>query len=521
MAETTYIRMLHELAGQYPHVPALCYKAQTAQKLTFRELDLFSSLAARRLSAAGCKKGMAIPVVMNRGLDCVVWALGVIKTGAAAVQLAEDVPLNRARYIFEDTGAPFVLTHQDLAHRFDGFPCETVAADLWQSHAWQAKVPEDTPPSDNGRQQVPIAGEALSSDSPMLVYYTSGTTGNPKGVVFTHANVLGFARRHNGFHGIAAQTRVAAYATVSFDAFVLDLYGPLAAGARVYLLGETERISLVALHRYYMRQKIEFSFLTTRVGEAYMRSFDNPHLRRLLTGGEVLREFVPRSYEVMNIYGPTETTAYVTAFPITRALSDYPLGQALPGMRVMILDQDDTPCPPGVTGEICISGDQVSAGYLNRPLKTARGFTANPLYEPENENPVFSRMYRTGDLGQLDDDGQIYFKGRKDHQIKIRGCRIETVEVEAALLAHPEVRQAHVRPFTRKNGETGLAAYVVRAPGQTEMEAFCQSVKHYLKETLPVQMIPGRMGELDSLPLNANGKVDGAVLADPGTLRRL
>ncbi|MGD9826478.1 amino acid adenylation domain-containing protein [Desulfobacter sp.] len=517
MEHATYTRMLGDLAGQCPDAPALCYKGETAQKLTFRELDLFSSLAAEKLISAGCTKGMAIPVVLNRGLDCVVWALGVIKTGATAVQLAADIPLNRARYIFEDTGAPFILTHQDLAHRFPGCPCETVAADLWQSETWQTGARQ----SESLRQAQAARENLLSGDTPMLVYYTSGTTGNPKGVVFTHANVLGFARRHNAFNNITTDTRVAAFATVSFDAFVMDLYAPLAAGARVFLLGEEERISLVALHRYYMRHKIHLSFLTTRVGEAYMQAFDNPHLRRLLTGGEVLREFVPRSYEVFNIYGPTETTAYVTAFPITRPLSDYPLGQALPGMKVMLLDENLAPCPPGRTGEICISGDQVSAGYLNQPLKTAQGFTANPLYDPEKEDPAFSRIYRTGDLGLLGQDGQIYFRGRKDHQIKIRGCRIETIEVETALLAHPEVRQAHVRPFTRGNGETGLAAYVVRCAGQTGTDAFFHSIKEYLKDTLPVQMIPGRMAELPSLPLNANGKVDGAALADPGTLGRL
>jgi len=517
MKQATYIQVLGDLARQFPDAPALCYKAETAQKLTYRELDLFSSLAAEKLIKAGCRRGMFIPVVLNRGLDCVVWALGVIKAGAAAVQLAADVPPNRARYIFKDTGAPFILTHQDLADRFPGCPCQAVAADLWQSETWKI----DAQQSESMLQAQTAREKMLSGDSPMLVYYTSGTTGNPKGVVVTHANVLGFAERHNAFHGITADSRVAAFATVSFDAFVMDLYGPLVAGARVYLLGETERISLVALHRYYMRYKIEFSFLTTRVGEAYMRTFDNPHLRRLLTGGEVLREFVPRSYQVLNLYGPTETTAYVTAYPITRPLSDYPLGQALPGMKVMLLDENLVPCPPGRTGEICISGNQVSAGYLNQPLKTAHGFTANPLYDPEREDSAFSRIYRTGDLGRLGENGQIYFRGRKDHQIKIRGCRIEPVEVETALLTHPEVRHAHVRPFTRENGETGLAAYVVRSAGQTNTDTFFHSIKDYLQDTLSVQMIPGRVEELRSLPLNANGKVDGSALADPVTLRRL
>ena len=517
MKKATYTRVLGDLARQYPDAPAVCYKAETAQKLTYRELDIFSSLAAEKLIKAGCRKGMSIPVVMNRGLDCVVWALGVMKAGAAAVQLAADVPLNRARYIFKDTGAPFILTHQDLAERFPGCPCQAVTADLWQSETWQIEARQ----SECLQQAQAEREHLLSGDSPMLIYYTSGTTGNPKGVVFTHANVLGFATRHNVFHDITADSRVAAFATVSFDAFVMDLYGPLVAGARVYLLGEAERISLVALHRYYMRHKIEISFLTTRVGEAYMQTFDNPHLRRLLTGGEVLRKFVPRNYQVFNIYGPTETTAYVTAFPITRPLSDYPLGQALPGIKVLLLDENLAPCPPGRTCEICISGDQVCAGYLNQPLKTAQGFTANPLYDPEREGADFSRMYRTGDLGRLGENGQIYFRGRKDHQIKIRGCRIETVEVETALLGHPEVRHAHVRPFIRENGETGLAAYVVKSTGQTNTDAFFHSIKDYLQDTLPVQMIPGRVEELHSLPLNANGKVDGAALADPVTLRRL
>ena len=505
MENKTYPQAIRSVARQWPDALALCYKGETARTLTYRELDDYSTRAAAFLAAAGCRPGMIIPLLLNRGLDCVVWALGIIKAGAAAVPLAENTPRQRVRFIFEDTGTPFILAHPDLMEQFPGLPAKMIKPEAWQ------KIGEHNNYSyADGKP-----------DDPILVYFTSGTTGRPKGVSITHANVLGFARRHTALHHIGPETRVAAYATVSFDAFVMDVYAPLTTGARVYLLGEADRMSLVALHRYFMRNRIEFSFLTTRLGEAYMRSFDNPHLKRLATGGETLRTFVSRQYKVFNLYGPTETTAYVTAARITESAADYPLGRALEGMRVMVLDGNDSLCPLGQIGEICIAGDQVAREYQGRPEETAKAFTANPQFNPATDAPEYRRIYRTGDSGETGEDGQLYFRGRMDHQVKIRGFRIEPGEVEAALMTHPDVRHAHVRPFYPNGGDTCLAAYVSRSLKSTDTDVFLHSVKVHLKATLPVQMVPGYFGEVDDFPLNANGKVDVAALPEPVTLQQL
>jgi non-ribosomal peptide synthase protein (TIGR01720 family) len=335
--------------------------------------------------------------------------------------------------------------------------------------------------------------------------YTSGSTGRPKGVSATHAGVAGVAV--NSCWGDAGQKRVLFHAPHAFDASTFELWTPLLGGGTVIVAPPLDP-DPISLRKVIAEHSVEVVHVTA--GLFRVLAEEDPAcftgVSHVLTGGDVVppeavarvREALPE-VEIRHVYGPTEVTLNATTFLVTAPTSVLPIGGPRDGMRVFVLDEALNPVPAGVIGELYVAGSGIARGYVGKPGLTSSRFVACPFVPGE-------RMYRTGDLARWTADGLV-FAGRADEQVKIRGFRIEPAEIEAVLLAHPQVSQAAVIART-DGGEKRLVAYLVGT----------DDVRSYLGERLPDYMIPSAFVLLDELPLTGNGKLDRAALPAPAAV---
>ena len=406
-----------EISNLYPDTPAIIWQGEA---ITYKELDQHTDNIAQTMISKGIGSGHVIPVHKERGMDWLAYSLGILKTGAAYVPVSPNTPPQRLGFIMRE--------------------CK-----------------ENTAPPDA-----------------FCIYYTSGSTGVPKGVILSHTGVLSMCEMHAELCGFTHGIRAAVQADVGFDSFLLSTIPVLYAGGTLYLMDDTERSSLIGVHRFLMKNKIETTFLTTQFAVEYMRSFDNKYLKTLLTGGEAIRSYTPRSYDAYNLYGPAECTVYVTAHKMRDGdEGDIPIGKPTGKNNVTLID-----------GELCVSGSQLAIGYLG--------------------HPPFGEIYHTGDRAQWSDNGELIYRGRIDDMVKINGYRIEPGEIEIILTQHPDITAACV---IVKN-ET-LLAYCV--PASSDISTI--AIKEYLTEHLPHYMIPRTFTMLANLPVDKRtGKVDKFLL---------
>ncbi|MBQ1650220.1 MAG: AMP-binding protein, partial [Prevotella sp.] len=304
-----------------------------------------------------------------------------------------------------------------------------------------------------------------------------------------------------------ADSHVAAYASYGFDACMMDMYPALTCGATVYIIGEDIRLNLPDLNDYYNANNITHSFITTQVGYQFATNVDNHSLKHLSVGGEKLSAIQPpKNYNLHNGYGPTECTIFTTTYLVKDYEQDIPIGKPLDNMRLYIVDKQFNRLPLGATGELWVSGPQVSRGYLNRPDKTAEVYIANPFSVDEK----YSRVYRSGDIVRYLPDGNIQFVGRRDGQVKIRGFRIEMKEVEAVIREYPGIKDVTVQAFDYDNGGKFIAAYIV-----SDEQVDIKELNAFIGKQKPPYMIPAATMQIDSIPLNQNQKVNKKALPAP------
>jgi amino acid adenylation domain-containing protein len=476
------------VAAAHPDAPALAFEDG---RLTYGELEARANRLAHHLTGLGVAPGDRVGILQERSAAFVVAVLAAVKAGAAYVPLDPAYPEQRRALMIRDAGVGVVITEALLQENAEAI----------------------------GRQ--PSGAPATSGSGASLAYvmFTSGSTGVPKGIAIPHRAVLRLVLDTN-YVRLAPGDRVAQASNTSFDAATFEIWGALLNGACLVGVPREVALSPEDLGDLLERERIAALFLTTALLQQL--AADRPAalrgVRNLLFGGEVadpgrIRGLLAsgnRPERLLHMYGPTEGTTFTTAGELTEAREgrSLPIGRPITATTVHLLDRLGRPVPLGAAGELCAGGSGLAWGYPGRPDLTAERFVPDPYAAGPR-----ARLYRTGDLCRFLPDGRIDFLGRFDSQVKLRGFRIELGEIEAALAAQAGVREALVLVREDTPGDRRLVAYV--APEPERPAASAAELREALRARLPDYMVPAAFVEMESLPLNPNGKVDRAALPAP------
>ncbi|HSX62872.1 MAG TPA: amino acid adenylation domain-containing protein, partial [Tahibacter sp.] len=478
--------------------------------LSYAQLDARANRLAHHLIAQGVRPGDRVGLCVARSFDLVVGVLAVLKAGAAYVPLDPAYPAARLAYLIEDSGVAIVLTQAPLAR---GLASDRVRAVLTDDEAAFSTYPESG-----------IAAGTVSADGAAFVMYTSGSTGQPKGVVLPHRTMTnlmtGMARR---YAALAAVTPTLQFASMNFDMSLYEITSALFTGSPLVLIAEEDRLDLPRLIAVLRRQAVGRVYLPTAMLNQFAQAVlasgaELPALRVLQVAGEALsitpavRDWAARSgCLLLNLYGPTESHV-VTEHALHGDPTQWPalpsIGRPVDNVQIHILDDAQRPQPVGVTGELYIGGDNLALGYLGRDELTAAKFVTVDI-----DGVGAQRLYRTGDLARRSADGCIDYIGRADTQVKLRGFRVEPGEIETVLARHDGVAEAVVVALG-DGDDKQLVAYVV-AKATADEALLTTALRPFLQRELPHYMIPSVFVPLAALPLNANGKVDRRALPAP------
>ncbi|WP_405583998.1 amino acid adenylation domain-containing protein [Streptomyces sp. NBC_01092] len=499
---TTLPALFEAHAADAPAGPALIVPG--AAPLTYAELNTEANRLAHLLLGRGIGPGDVVALALPRSARTVVALLAVLKTGAAYLPVDPDYPAERIAYMLQDAAPAEVLSVEEAADRLPGVSPLVLddAGTLAELRALPATDPTD---SDRTRP--------LTARDTAYVIYTSGSTGRPKGVAVPHAGAANLVANLRAEMGAGPGTRVLQFASFSFDATVWELSASLYSGGALVCATADSRLSAPLLAELIAEYGVNHAILPPTVVAGFPDPAALPGDLCLLVGGEacppaVVERIAPH-VTLRNAYGPTETSVCATWSDPLAPGGKPPIGRPLANFRVYVLDAALSPTPVGVSGELYLAGAGLAHGYLGRPGTTAERFVADPYGEPG------TRMYRTGDLVRWRSDGTLDYVGRADHQIKLRGFRIEPGEIEAALTRHPVIAQAAVVPTATPTGDRQLTGYVVPVPGVAAVDV--PVLRAHVAESLPAHMVPTSLVTLPELPLTPNGKLDTRALPTPGT----
>ncbi|MEV0448441.1 amino acid adenylation domain-containing protein [Streptomyces sp. NPDC050600] len=441
--------LFEERAASAPDATAVVFEEDA---VSYAELDARADRLAHVLAARGAGPGTVVASALDRSVELVVAVLAVLKAGAAHLPVDPGYPQERIAHILGDAAPALLLARSGTALPAGGAVPRT-DLDAPETRAALRRAPASGPPAGARRAE---------GDLPAYVIYTSGSTGLPKGVVVTRAGLANLTAHQLATLAVDADSRVLQFASPGFDAFFWELAMALSAGAALVLAPARSLLPGPGLSRLAEARRITHATLPPSVLRV-LPSDALPGVRVLVAAGEALdaeqrRRWAP-GRTLINAYGPTETTVCATMSPpLTDSATTPPIGGAIRGTRLHVLDAELRPVPAGAVGELYVAGAGLARGYLGRPGLTARRFVADPY------GPAGTRMYRTGDLARWTTSGELEFAGRADDQVKVRGHRIEPGEIEARLAAHPRVSAAAVTVREDQDGDRRLVAYVRREP---------------------------------------------------------
>ncbi|MGW7077327.1 amino acid adenylation domain-containing protein [Streptomyces sp. NPDC054866] len=471
--------------------------------ISYAELNTRANRLAHLLLHRGVGPGDVVALALPRSATTVVALLAVLKAGAAYLPVDPDYPADRIAYMLGDAAPAVVLTVTTVADRLPALPggAAPLVLDAPGTLADLGGLP-DADPTDADRSR------PLTPQDAAYVIYTSGSTGRPKGVVVPHEGAANLVANHRAHLGTGPGSRVLQFASFSFDATVWELCASLYSGGTLVLSTADSRLSGELLAGLITEHCVNHAVLPPTVLGGFPDTAVLPDDMCLLVGGEacppaVVERFAPRGM-LRNAYGPTETSVCATWSAPLAPGGKPPIGRPLDNFRVYVLDATLSPTPVGVTGELYIAGAGLAQGYLGRPVTTAERFVADP------NGPAGARMYRSGDLVRWRSDGTLDYVGRADHQIKLRGFRIEPGEIETVLARHPVIAQAAVILTPSPTGAQQLTGYVVPVSGVAAVDV--PVLRAHAAESLPAHMVPASLVCLPALPLTANGKLDTRAL---------
>jgi amino acid adenylation domain-containing protein len=494
-------QLFEEQVARTPDAPALVFEDE---RLTYAELNAHANRLAHRLRRLGVGPETRVALCMERSPEMVVAILGVFKAGGAYLPLDPSYPRERLAFMLEDSRAPVLLTHSAAAGSLPDCAAEVLSLD---------ELIED----ESAENPRPLTA-ALNA---AYVIYTSGSTGTPKGVTNTHRGLCNRIRWMQHAFRLTPADTVLQKTPYTFDVSVWEFCWPLVTGASLVLARPGGHREPDYLSHLIQRSGVTVLHFVPSMLQAFL---DEPGaaarcgtLRLVVCSGEALGVHVMRrcleqtGAELFNLYGPTEASIDVSSWGCVRGADEgrVPIGRPISNTQLYVLDGGMRPVPVGVSGELHIGGVGLARGYMNRPALTAEKFVPNPFGTEPGE-----RLYRTGDVARHLADGAIEFVGRADHQVKVRGFRVELGEVEAALRSAVGVEDCCVLAAAGAGGHSRLVAYLVTGEGCAQPLAAAE-IRERLSERLPEYMVPSHFVWLDSLPLTPSGKLDRKALPAP------
>ncbi|MEL6558318.1 MAG: amino acid adenylation domain-containing protein [Bacteroidota bacterium] len=502
--DQTIVDLIEEQVMKTPEATAVVYEGES---LSYQQLNERSNQLARYLKSLGIASDDLIGISINRRPEMIIGILGILKSGGAYVPIDPEYPQSRIEYMLEDSGVKVVLSAEDCLSVFsDTTKPEVISLDT----DWSQKI---------AKRSIKNLKRVASPEHLAYVIYTSGSTGNPKGVMNSHHGILNRLLWTQGTYGLTSEDVVLQKTTFSFDVSVWELLWPLMSGSKLVFArpgGQGDVTYLKGLIESEQVTTIHFVPSMLAVFLAGSSAGDCSSLRRVLCSGEALTLEHVRSFRELfptirfdNLYGPTEAAIDVSSWSVPEEVSDIarvPIGRPVSNTRLYVLDAHESLVPIGVVGELCIGGDQVALGYLNKELLTKEKFVANPFNEGDF-------LYKTGDLARWLPDGTVEYVGRKDTQVKVRGYRIELGEIENNLSLLSGVTNCCVMASVDSEGNNRLVAYVV-LDGELDNTDWKADLQASLKEGLPEYMVPRLWIKLDEMPLTVNGKLNRKALPD-------